>query len=259
MKKIFSAWALLFVGLCARAQIPVTDVANLVNNEVAHIEEIAKWAESIEQLKTQITQLNQQISIQGDLRKWAGNPANATLALDTLGVGDLTRAYGKTKDAVVAATASLDSLSNTASGTFRSITSLDLDGKSMGYDEKTFRRYSVLDAKRANADQVAADIQDRQRELQEEVASTLAALKSAGTDSAVQKEAAKLTALNGQLAQLENERRRQIDEVSLQKIANDARLEEERLAIAQVEAKDAYLANQRVTDYMKKIHLKAIQ
>ena len=41
-----------------RAQIPVTDVANLANNTLAHVENIAKWVESIAQLKTQINQLD---------------------------------------------------------------------------------------------------------------------------------------------------------------------------------------------------------
>lgn len=258
MKNISLLLLLPVLGAGMRAQIPVTDVANLVNNELEHIENIAKWAESIAQLKTQITQLNQQISIQGDLRKWTGNPASAALGLNTLGLNELSHAFGKTKDAVLTATASLDSLKNTADGTYRAITTVDLVGQGIRYDDNTFRRYAVLDAKAANAEQVATETANRTRDLQEEVATTLLALQSAGTDAAVQKEAAKLTALNGQLAQVESERRRQIDEVSLQKIANDARIEEERLATAQAEAKDAYLAMQRVGDYMKKLHLRRV-
>lgn len=258
MKNLIIILATLPLGAGLPAQIPVTDVANLVNNEVAHIENIAKWVESIEQLKTQITQLKEQVSIQSDLRKWSGNPARATVALNALSLGDLSQMYGKTKDAILRQTDSLASLNNTSSGTYRPVTTLDLAGEEIRYDEKTFRRYAVLDAKEANAVQVAQETADRVRTLQEEVASTLLKLNAASTEAEVQKESAKLTALNGQLAQAEAERRRQIDEVSLQKMANDARIEEERLAAAQAEAKDAYLANQRANDYFKKIHLKEL-
>ena len=81
---------LLFVlASCAslRAQIPVTDVANLANNQLGQAENIAKWIESIAQLKLQITQLDQQINIQTDIRQWAGDPkaAGTKLLLASLG------------------------------------------------------------------------------------------------------------------------------------------------------------------------------
>ena len=81
-------------------------------------------------------------------------------------------------------------------------------------------------------------------------------MKSAPTDAEVQKQAAKLTALNGQLSQVEAARRREVDAVALQKIANDARLEQERLAAAELAEKDDYLANQRVSAFMKTIKVR---
>ena len=77
MKTIVAILLVIAGAAGARAQIPVTDVANLVNNEIAQVENMAKWVESIAQLKTQIDQLKQQISIQGDIRRWAGDPAAA--------------------------------------------------------------------------------------------------------------------------------------------------------------------------------------
>lgn len=55
---------------------------------------------------------------------------------------------------------------------------------------------------------------------------------------------------------VEAARRREVDEVALQKIANDSRLEQERQAAAEMEARDAFLSNQRVTDYMKTLKLR---
>jgi hypothetical protein len=240
------------------AQIPVTDIANLTSNQIAHIENIAKWIESIAQLKTQITQLKQQIQIQGDIRDWSGDPvsAGAAVTLNALGNTQLTQAYGQTRAAILSAVNSLDSLAHTGSGTYRALPSADLDGNALLRDEPTFRRYAVLDATQTNAESATSATQTREQELQREIATTLAVLKSASTDAEAQKLAAKLAALNGQLGQVEAARKREVDAVVLQKIANDARIEQERLAAAELAAKDDFLANQRVTAYMKTLRVR---
>jgi hypothetical protein len=243
------------------SQIPVTDVASIANNRIAHAENIAKWVDSIAKLRTQIDQLNQQINIQGDIRKWAGNPveAGANVVLDVLGEKDLVREYGRARNEIIRGARSLESLGNTADGNYRAIRSTDLNGGSLQRDPLTYRRYSVLDAKQANTVQVTDETKARETELQEEIALTLQELKAATTDAEVQKLSAKLVALNGQLAQVETARRREVDEVALQKIANDTRLEQERQAAAELEARDNYLANQRVSAYMKTLKLRKTQ
>lgn len=240
------------------AQIPVTDVANLTNNTVLHGENIAKWVESINQLRTQIDQLNRQINIQDDLRRWSGNPveAGAKIVLDGLGQNDLVRDYGKTRNAILGLVGSLDSLKRTAQGNYRAISDLDLDGNEYRRDPFLYRRYSVLDGLQDNSEQVTEATQTREQQLQEEVARTLEDLKAASTEAEAQKLSAKLTALNGQLAQVEAARRREVDAVTLQKIANDARREQERLAAADLAAHDDYLANQRVSGYMQTLRLR---
>lgn len=259
-RKIVPRLALLLflVQGAVLAQIPVTDVANFANNTALHAESIAKWAESIAQLKTQIDQLHQQIDIQSDLRKWSGNPTEAggKLVLNTLGDQDLVRDYGRTKAAILSTVNSLDSLSHTGGGSYRVIASVDLDGNPLNRDALAYRRYSALDATQANTDQVTEDTKTRAQELQAEIAVTLEDLKAAPTDAETQKLSAKLTALNGQLAQTEAARRREVDAVTLQKIANDSRLEQERIAAAELAAKDDYLANQRVSAYLKTLRVR---
>lgn len=247
---------LFLIPLAASAQIPVTDVANLANNQVAQAANIAKWVESINNLRTQIDQLNRQINIQDDIRRWAGNPAGAGVGLDVLGEGDLVQEYGRGRSAVLGLVRNFDSLKNTASGNYRAIASLDLDGGAIQRDPLAYRRYDVLDATQANTEEVAEKTKARETELQEEIALTLEDLKAAPTDAETQKLAAKLTALNGQLAQVEATRRREVDAVTLQKIANDARLEQERLAAAELAAKDDYLANRRVSAYMQTLKVR---
>ena len=249
---------LVALGNPLHAQIPVTDVANLVNNRVLHLENMARWVESITHLKTQIDQLGQQINIQSNLRDWTGDPkkAGGKLLLNALDAQDLVRDFGQAKEAILSNVKSLDSLKNTARGNYRAIAGVDLDGKELKRDELVFRRYAVLDATQANTDQVTIDTKAREQDLQEEIAQTLDDLKESETDAEVQKEAAKLAALNGQLTQVEAARRREVDAVTLQKIANDARLEQERLAAAELAEKDDYLASQRVSTYMKSLKLR---
>jgi hypothetical protein len=251
---------LLACGLAggAFAQIPVTDAANLANNSILHAESIAKWVESINNLRTQIDQLNRQINIQDDIRRWSGNPveAGATIVLDALGQKDLVRTYGRSKNAIIGLVDSLESLKRTASGNYRAISSVDLAGGELRRDPLQYRRYAVLDATQDNAEQVASETKTRTQELQDEIALTLADLKAAPTDADVQKLSAKLAALNGQLAQVETERRREVDAVLMQKIANDSRLEQERLAAAELAAKNDYLANQRVSAYLSTVRVR---
>ncbi|MDP3073768.1 MAG: hypothetical protein Q8N18_26020 [Opitutaceae bacterium] len=249
---------LLLLSFDGRAQIPVTDVANLAVNQASQSANLAKWVESINNLRTQIDQLNRQINIQDDIRRWSGNPveAGAKVVLEGMGERDLVRDYGKTKSAILGLVGSLDSLKRTTNGNYRAISDLDLDGNELKRDPLTYRRYAVLDATQTNTEQVSGETKAREKELQTEIAITLEELRDAPTESETQKLSAKLTALNGQLAQVETARRREVDAVALQKIANDARLEQERLAAAELGSRDDYLANQRVSAYLKTLRVR---
>lgn len=258
MKTLLTCVGCFIFVVVARAQIPVTDAASIANNRAAQAENVAKWVESIQRLREQIDALNRQINIQSDIRRWAGSPADAgaKVVLEGLAGPELAREYGQAKRAVVGLVDSLGSLKRTAAGTYRTIESVDIDGREMRRDPMIYRRYAVLDAKQEVSTQVAVETRAREVELQTEVATTLEEMKTAETDAEVQKHSAKLTALNGQLAQVESVRRREVDEVTLQKIANDARSEAEQRAAAELEMKNAYLANQRISAYMKTLKLR---
>ncbi|HTQ30428.1 MAG TPA: hypothetical protein VMI53_04405 [Opitutaceae bacterium] len=252
MKTLFLALIVAVAATRVSAVLPVFDAANIAQQQVAHAEEIAKWVESIAQLKTQIDQLNQAISLQSDIRRWAGDPKAAAenVALDALGAQDLVRSFGQTRNAIISLTDSLASLGNTGQGTYRPITDPGLDGQPVQFDPLIFRRFSVLDAQEQNYQQVVDDTTAREQDLQADLAQTLVELKNAPTDAEVRKQSAKINAINGQLASLSATRRDQADQVVAQKIANDARSDEERLAAAELAAKDDFLANQRVTAFM---------
>lgn len=253
-------WALLltFPSRETSAQIPVTDAANLANNRAAHAETIARWVDSLERLRQQIDALHRQINIQSDIRRWTGNPVEAgtKMVLEGLGGPELARDYGRGKRAIIGIIDGVGALKRTADGTYREISNIDLDGNQLRRDEMIYRRYAVLDAKQDNSQQVADETRERERKLQEEIGVTLEELKNAETDAEVQKLSAKLNALNGQLAQIDAARRREVDQVVLQKIANDARSEMEQRAAAELEAKNDYLVHQRISAYMNTLKVR---
>lgn len=261
MKTIVAILLVIAGAVGARAQIPVTDIANLTNNTINQVENIAKWVESIAQLKTQIDQLKQQVSIQDEIRKWAGDPAAAGIQLNLNGLelANLVEQYGRARAAIVSTANNLSSLDNTGQGIYRPIRGTDIDGQVVEHDPLTYRRYAVLDGQQENYQQVVEDSKTRELDLQEELATTLAAVKSASTDAEVRKYSAKIEALNGQLATLAVQRRDQADQVVAQKIANDARLEQEGMAAAELEAKDNDLANKRITSYFTSLRLRQSQ
>ncbi len=258
MKTIIPILAATLLVSHAVAQIPVTDAANLANNRIAQSENIAKWIESIQHLREQVDALNRQINIQSDIRRWAGNPVEAStkVVLEGLGGPDLARQYGQGKRAIIGLVDSLQSLKRTSEGNFREIKSVDLNGNEFHRDPMIYRRYAVLDAKQDNTQQVADETREREQQLQTDIAATLEDLKNAETDAEVQKLSAKLNALNGQLAQVDAARRREVDQVVLQKIANDSRSELELRANTELEARNAYLANQRISAYLKTLKVR---
>ena len=103
------------------------------------METLAQWAQSIAQLKTQVNQLSQQISIQSDLRSWIGNPsvAGANVNLATLGVASITQVYGQVQATLVNVPDSLASLGNTSSGIYRALQDTDLNGNPIQHDAFT--------------------------------------------------------------------------------------------------------------------------
>lgn len=258
MKTCLVVLITLAACVAMRGQIPVTDAASIANNRIIQAENLGKWVESINHLREQVDALNRQINITSDIRRWAGDPkaAGTNLVLDGLGGPDLVREFGRAQRAVVGVVDSLSSLKRTGNGTFDAIRSVDVDGNELNRDPMIYRRYAVLDAKQDLSAQVTEETNQREQDLQGEIAATLEDLKAADTDADVQKLSVKLNALNGQLAHVEAARRREVDGVMLQKIANDSRSEEEQRAVAELEARNDYLANQRISAYMKTLKVR---
>ncbi len=108
MKTKILSLILLVIALVspARAQYAVTVVADPIES-ADHIQDLAQWATSIQDLETQINQLNQYIQIGQTVESYVGNPASAAQAMElqllgatglTQSVGQLTTALNQTVD-----------------------------------------------------------------------------------------------------------------------------------------------------------------
>jgi len=252
-KSILITITIAVIGSNLFAGYPVTDATAIANSKTQHTATIAKWVDNIAQLKSQLEEVKRLNAIQDEVRKWAGDPAQAAKALvmDTLKVDDLTRVYGETRDAITKSTDDIAALKREDGGIFRAPDMRDIYGNAIKVDASLYKRFSVLQARQDNARTVTDETRKRERSLQEDIAKTTESLRTATTDAEVQKLNAKLNALNGQLPQVEAARRREVDEVVLQQVANDAQQEVERIAAIERQAQNDYLANKETTKFMR--------
>ena len=254
-KTILITIAIAVTGSSLFAGYPVTDASAIANAKTQHTAVVAKWVDNLAQLKSQLEEVKKLNAIQDEIRKWAGDPAQAAKSLltDTLQLDDLTRVYGEARDAITQSTDALAALKRTDGGIFQAIDMKDIEGKLIQFDAELYKRYSVLQARHDNARKVADATRERKRALQTDIAKTTESLRTASTDAEVQKHSAKLNVLNGQLAGIEAQRSEANDEVVLQQIANDTQREVEELAALEERAKNDHLMNKKMTGFMDAI------
>jgi hypothetical protein len=211
---------------------PVTDVSNLIVNRLIqsgmdsnHAQVIARWAQQLEKLNTQIRQLEQQIAEQRRIREVMGEPieAGARIVLDRLGAAELARRYGETAQAIRLLADAVASLQNTADGLFDSLDNKTSLGTTFDRNPALYKRYAAVEAQAAQAESVSAALDARSANLQADLAATLQQLRAATTQAEVDKLNVKVSAINGQLAELSARRRDQADKLNAQQILNENR------------------------------------
>ncbi|AHF94622.1 hypothetical protein OPIT5_22140 [Opitutaceae bacterium TAV5] len=211
---------------------PVTDVSNLVVNRLIqssmnsnHAQVIAQWAQQLEKLNTQIRQLEDQLAQQRRIREVMGEPtvAGARIVLDSLGATELARHYGETAQAIRRLADAVAALQNTADGLFDSLDDRTSLGTPFTRDPTLYRRFAAVEAQAAQAESVSAALDVRSGELQADLAATLQQLRTATTQAEVDKLNVKVTAINGQLAELSARRRDEADKLRAQQILNENR------------------------------------
>jgi len=222
MKTKFLLFLMFLVGLAplARAQYPVTVVADPIAIE-NHIEDIAKWTQSIAYLDQQLQQMQQYVQLAQTMKGYIGDPAAAAQAmgLQLLGpqlsqsVGQLTSAINQTVDGAKA-------LENSGSQLFSPIDLKTPSGLTMNFDSSQFKPFAAIQNQNANVASVVQTTTSNIAALQQQKAATLAQIQSAPDQSTVQKLTAQVNAIDGQIAALGQQQQTATDQVVTQSISN---------------------------------------
>jgi transposase len=222
MKTKFLLFLMLLVGLAplARAQYPVTVVADPIAIE-NHIEDIAKWTQSIAYLDQQLQQMQQYVQLAQTMKGYIGDPAAAAQAmgLQLLGpqlsqsVGQLTSTLNQTVDGAKA-------LENSGSQLFSPIDLKTPSGLTMNFDSSQFKPFAAIQNQDANVANVVQTTTSSIAALQQQKAATLAQIQSAPDQSTVQKLTAQVNAIDGQIAALGQQQQTATDQVVTQSISN---------------------------------------
>jgi hypothetical protein len=213
----------------AWAQWTVHDPVNTAVNagirtvqKANHLESLQQWAQQLEKLNRQIRQLEDLLVEQRRIREVIGDPslAGVQLVLEKLGPEEFARTYGETWRAIRRINDASESLQRTAGGIFREIDDITVLQQSFERHTSTYRPFAAVDAHVDNLGQVYDETSERQTELQSALFDTLTELRRASTQAEVDQLNLKVAVLNGQMAAIESERRRAIDQLSAQHVEN---------------------------------------
>ncbi len=259
---------LLFAALAPAAfgQWIVNDPINTAVNTAiqsaqasSHIEVLRQWAEQLEKLNRQIRQLEEQLAEQRRIREVLGNPtaAGTQMILDRFAPAELARTYGETLRAVRRLADATTSLQRTAEGVYQKLEERTVLGRDFTRQTAVYRRYAAVERQ---ADQTAAvfdETEARRQALQADLAATLVALRTAGTQAEVDKLNVKVAAINGQLALLAAQRRDETDKLHAQHLQNDNQAAKERQDLLEKQIADERQSLDAVNAWQRSIRLTA--
>ncbi len=229
----------LFLALAAPlcAQWIVNDPVNTAVNSAVqagqaanHIEIMRQWAQQLENLNRQLRQLEDQLAVQQRIRDVMGDPtaAGAGMVMRDLGATDLARTYGETLAAAQRLANAIESLQRTSEGIYQKLDDRTALGREFTRQEPLYRRYAAVDRQVDSLATVQADTESRRLALQADLALTLDQLRRASTQAESDKLHATITALNGQLADLDARRRDEADKLLAAQIQNENQAAKER-------------------------------
>ncbi|SDT90632.1 hypothetical protein SAMN05444156_0618 [Verrucomicrobium sp. GAS474] len=190
----------------ARAQYSVSIVSDPIA-QLAHSDDMAQWAKSIQALNTQIDQFNQQIQQIQTMKNFIGDPlaAAGSMNLNLLGDSNLTSSVGQLSSTLNQTASGVQALTNTSGGLFTSTSLQTPSGFDFQANGDLFKPFAAIQQQTQNVTSVIGDTQARITQLQRDKAATLAQIQSSTNQSEVQKLQAKVAAIDGQIADLNNQ------------------------------------------------------
>jgi hypothetical protein len=226
---------LLFISATAFGQLVVNDPINTAVNSAVragqlanHLEVMRQWAEQLERLNLQLKQLEDQLAVQRRIRDVIGDPGSATLSATGLEATELRRTFGETLTATRRLADALGSLRRTADGMHRALDDRTATGRQFTRDPLLYQRYAAVERQADNFVGTQELGEARTAALQLEVGSTIEGLRTATTQAEVDKLQSRLTALNGQLAHVAEQRRAEAEKLRVLQILNENQAAKER-------------------------------
>ena len=213
--------ALLGFAPLARAQYSVAVVADPIA-QLNHVEDIAKWTESIATLNQQLTQMQQYVQLAQTMKGYIGDPASAAgaLQLQLLGGTQLSQTVGQLSSSLLQTVDGAKALANSGSQLFTPIDFKTPSGLTMNFDPTQFKAFAAIQDQNSNVGNVIQDTVSRITALQQQKATTLAQIQSAPDQSTVQKLTAQAAAIDGQIASLGQQQQTATDQIVTQNISN---------------------------------------
>ncbi len=222
MKSILSCLliALTLLGR-AEAQYSVAVVADPIA-QLAHSDDMAQWATSIQALNTQINQFNQQIQQLQNVQSYIGNPSAAagSMNLSLLGGSSLSSSVNQLSSSINQTVSGAQALTNTSGGLYSVTSQQTPSGLSATLNNDLFKPFAAIQQQAQNVTGVISDTLSRITQLQQDKAATLAQIQSSTNQSEVQKLQAKVNSIDGQIADLNNQQGTAQAQLVTQNISN---------------------------------------
>ena len=224
MKKLIAVIAATAtLAFSARAQWVVYDPTVNMEQIISEAENLAEFAQMIDNEVTQIQTLGDQLSEFKNYENLFGNPGQVALSmvpaldsdLQSLEPGLNLENLVANADGDIALTYNDDGIYPTVGATFQTP-----GGQTIQRPADQFKPFSAVINSASNYVAVADNAAQRRTAIKDQIAQTIQQLQSATTDAQVQKLHAVLTSLNGDLASTDDELNQAADSALVQDIQN---------------------------------------
>ncbi|HSY43434.1 MAG TPA: hypothetical protein VK811_05950 [Candidatus Acidoferrum sp.] len=224
MKKLIALTAVtLSLAFSAHAQFIVYDPTVNIEQILDEAENLAEYAEMIDNEVQQITTLGDQLSEFKNYESLFGNPSQVTLSMVPALDSDLQGLEpGQDLENLVANANGNIALTYNDGGIYATVgTSFQTPGgQTIQRPADQYEQYSAVINSASNYVAVADNAEQRRETIKDEIAQTTEQLQNASSDAEVQKLHAVLTSLNGDLASTDDELNQAADSAVVQDIQN---------------------------------------
>jgi DNA repair exonuclease SbcCD ATPase subunit len=224
MKKLIALTAVtLSLAFSAHAQFIVYDPTSNIQQILDEVENLAEYAEMIDNEVQQITTLGEQLSEFKNYENLFGNPSQVTLSMVPALDSDLQSLEpGLNLENLVANANGNIALTYNDGGIYATVgTSFQTPGgQTIQRPASQYEQYSAVINSASNYVAVADNAEQRRETIKDEIAQTTEQIQNATSDAEVQKLHAVLTSLNGDLASTDDELNQAADSAMVQNIQN---------------------------------------